>query len=49
MHALIYRFIVGGAVVSFFALLGDVLKLKSFPGLFGAEPWFALATLSLTI
>lgn len=49
MHDLIYRFIVGGAVVSFFALLGDVLKPKSFAGLFGAAPSVALATLSLTI
>jgi uncharacterized protein DUF3147 len=46
---LVYRFIVGGAVVSFFAVLGDALKPKSFAGLFGAAPSVALATLSLTI
>jgi uncharacterized membrane protein (GlpM family) len=46
---LIYRFIVGGVIVSLFAVLGDVLKPKSFAGLFGAAPSVALATLSLTI
>jgi uncharacterized membrane protein (GlpM family) len=46
---LIFRFIVGGLVVSFFAVIGDMLKPKSFAGLFGAAPSIALATLSLTI
>jgi uncharacterized membrane protein (GlpM family) len=46
---LIIRFIVGGLVVSFFAVIGDVLKPKSFAGLFGAAPSVALATLGLTI
>ena len=32
------RFIVGGLFVSVFAVLGDVLKPKSFAGLFGAAP-----------
>jgi Protein of unknown function (DUF3147) len=45
----ILRFIVGGAIVSMFAALGDVLKPKSFAGLFGAAPSVALATLGLTI
>jgi hypothetical protein len=36
-------------VVSAFAALGDVLKPKSFAGLFGAAPSIALATLGLTI
>ncbi|HLH31834.1 MAG TPA: DUF3147 family protein [Terriglobia bacterium] len=49
MQDLIYRFILGGFIVSFFAVLGDVLKPKSFAGLFGAAPSVALATLSLTI
>jgi hypothetical protein len=31
-----------------FALLGDLLKPKSFAGLFGAAPSIALATLALT-
>jgi hypothetical protein len=43
------RFIVGGIIVSFFALLGDILKPKSFAGLFGAAPSVALATLGLTM
>jgi len=43
------RFLVGGVVVSAFALLGDILRPKSFAGLFGAAPSVALATLSLTL
>ena len=49
MAPFVFRFLVGGAVVSMFAVLGDVLKPKSFAGLFGAAPSVALATLSLTI
>lgn len=49
MRELIYRFFVGGFIVSIFALIGDVLRPKSFAGLFGAAPSVALATLSLTI
>jgi uncharacterized membrane protein (GlpM family) len=40
---------IGGFVVSLFAVIGDVLKPKSFAGLFGAAPSVALATLSLTV
>jgi hypothetical protein len=43
------RFFVGGAVVSIFALLGDVLRPKSFAGLFGAAPSVALVSLALAI
>jgi len=46
---LVIRFIVGGLVVSCFALLGDVLQPKSFAGLLGAAPSIALATISLTV
>ena len=46
---LIVRFLVGGAVVCLFASLADMLKPKSFAGLFGAAPSVALATLGLTI
>src|SRR5689334_23339748 len=46
---LIFRFLIGGLVVSFFAVIGDLLKPKSFAGLFGAAPSVALATLGLTI
>lgn len=45
----VVRFLVGGAIVSLFALIGDVLKPKGFAGLFGAAPSVALATLGLTI
>lgn len=46
---LLARFLVGGALVSVFSLLGDLFKPKSFAGLFGAAPSVALATLALTI
>jgi hypothetical protein len=46
---LIIRFVVGGALVSLFALAGDVFKPKTFAGLFGAAPAIALATLVLSI
>ncbi len=49
MVDLILRFLIGGAVVSCFAVLGDVFKPASFGGLFGAAPSVALATLGLTI
>jgi hypothetical protein len=39
----------GNAVVSLFALTGDVLRPKSFAGIFGAAPSIALATIGLTI
>lgn len=45
---ILIRFIVGGFFVSFFAILADILKPKSFAGLFGAAPSVALATLILT-
>ena len=41
-----FRFLVGGIGVSAFAVLGDVLRPKSFAGLFGAAPSVALATRS---
>jgi hypothetical protein len=40
---ILIRFLIGGAVVSVFALIGDVLKPKSFAGLFGAAPSVAVA------
>ena len=49
MVQLLFRFAVGGFMVTLFALLGDLLKPKSFAGLFGAAPSVALATLGLTI
>jgi hypothetical protein len=45
----ICRFLLGGAIVSFFAVAADVLRPKGFAGLFGAAPSIALATLTLTL
>ena len=49
MTALLARFVIGGFVVSSFAVLGDMLKPKSFAGLFSAAPSVALASLGLAI
>lgn len=51
MHTgeMLLRWLIGGVVVSFFALLGDLFKPKSFAGLFGGAPSVALATLGLAI
>jgi hypothetical protein len=43
------RFLAGGLMVTAFSILGDVLRPKSFAGLFGAAPSVALATLSLAL
>lgn len=49
MTQLIFRFLVGGTIVSLIAVFGDILKSKSFAGLFGAPTAVALATLGLRI
>jgi Protein of unknown function (DUF3147) len=49
MKELAVRFLVGGIIVSTFAVLGEILRPKSFAGLFGAAPSIALATVGLTI
>jgi len=49
MKEFIFRLLVGGSLVAAFAFAGDVLRPKSFAGLFGAAPSIALATLALTI
>jgi hypothetical protein len=49
MSDIVVRFLLGGVVVSLFAVIGDLFKPKSFGGIFGAAPSVALATLSLTI
>ncbi len=49
MQDYLIRFVVGGAIVSVFALFGDLFKPKSFAGLFGAAPSVGMATLSLTL
>ena len=46
---ILIRFFIGGAVVSAFAVIGDLFKPKTFAGLFGAAPSVALATLGLTV
>ena len=40
------RFLAGGIIVSAFAILGDLLRPKSFAGLFGGAPSVATARLS---
>lgn len=49
MGEAVIRFFIGGVFVSAFAVLGSILKPKSFAGLFGAAPSVALATLFLTV
>ena len=49
MTEYLVRFFIGGVVVSAFAMLGDVLRPKSFAGLFGAAPSVALGTLGIAI
>ncbi len=49
MQDSLLRFFLGGVLVTAFAMLADVLRPKSFAGLFGAAPSVALATLTLTI
>lgn len=49
LEQIIFRFLVGGAIVSGFSILGGLFRQRSFAGLFGAAPSVALATLSLTV
>jgi uncharacterized membrane protein (GlpM family) len=49
MTDILIRFLIGGVVVSVFAVIGDLFKPKSFAGLFGAAPSVALATILLTV
>jgi len=46
---LIARFLIGGAIVSVFAVLAEVCQPKSFAGLFGAAPSVALPTIGIAI
>ena len=46
---LLARFLIGGAIVSIFAVLAEMFRPKSFAGLFGAAPSIALATIGITI
>ena len=47
LATLAIRFVLGGLIVSAFAVLGDTLRPKSFAGIFGAAPSVALASLGL--
>jgi len=49
MTELFARFLIGGLVVSAFAVFADVVKPKTFAGLFSAAPSVALATLGLAV
>ncbi len=49
MPEILLRVIIGGTVVSLFAIVGELLKPKSFAGLFGAAPSVALATVTMTV
>ena len=44
---LVIRFILGGLIVSAFAVIGDLFRPKTFAGIFGAAPSVALASLGL--
>ena len=48
LSELAIRFVLGGLIVSAFAVIGDMLHPKSFAGIFGAAPSVALASLGLT-
>jgi hypothetical protein len=48
LKEILLRMVMGGVFVTFFACLGDVIKPKSFAGIFGAAPSVALASLALT-
>jgi len=41
------RFVIGGAIVSVFAAVAQVVRPRTFSGLFGAAPSVAIATLAL--
>jgi Protein of unknown function (DUF3147) len=49
MTEYLLRFVAGGVIVSAFAILGDMLRPKSFAGLLGAAPSVALATLGIAV
>ncbi len=46
---LLARFLIGGVIVCFFAVLAEMFRPKSFAGLFGAAPSIALATIGITV
>jgi uncharacterized membrane protein (GlpM family) len=46
---LVIRFLIGGTIVSLFAVIAEMVRPKSFAGLFGAAPSIALTTLGIAI
>jgi uncharacterized membrane protein (GlpM family) len=44
---LLYRFLVGGVGVSFFAAVGSAFEPKTFAGLFGSAPSIAIVSLAM--
>jgi hypothetical protein len=44
---LLLRFVLGGAIVSLFAAISDMVQPKTYAGIFGAAPSVALASLGL--
>jgi hypothetical protein len=46
---LVARFLIGGTIVSIFAAVAEIVRPKSFAGLFGAAPSIALATFGISI
>jgi uncharacterized membrane protein (GlpM family) len=49
MEEILIRFLIGGFVVCVFSVIGELVKPKSFAGIFGAAPSVALATITLTV
>jgi uncharacterized membrane protein (GlpM family) len=49
MMPLVWRFLIGGLAVCLFAAIGEIMRPKTFAGLFGAAPSIALATLGMTV
>jgi uncharacterized membrane protein (GlpM family) len=47
MGELVLRFVLGGLIVSLFAMTGEMFQPKTFAGLFGAAPSVAIATLAM--
>jgi hypothetical protein len=44
---ILVKFLLGGVIVSAFAVVGELFKPKTFSGIFGAAPSVALASLAL--
>ena len=46
---MLFRFFLGGALVSLFAAIGTAFKPKTFAGLFGAAPPIAVVSLGIAL